>query len=103
MKRSLILTLALTLLGCAGGPEWSQDGVSQSATAQALADCQSEATQATRRDTNIMTDIMATRGGDWQRSGMMGNKMDIFAAENNSETADIVNRCMISKGFVPGR
>ena len=102
MKRSLIIAFALALLGCSGGVDWSQDGVSQPQTAHALADCQSDASQATRRDTDINNDIMASRGQDWQRSDMMGMKMDIFAAENSNETTDIVNRCMISKGFVPG-
>ncbi len=101
MKRSLLLAAALALLGCAGGLQWSQEGVSQSATARALADCESEANQATRRDNQIMTDILATRGEDWHRSDLMDTKMGVFAAENKTQTSDIANRCMISKGFVP--
>jgi hypothetical protein len=102
MKRSLVLGCALALLGCAGGPEWSRDGVSQQATAQALADCKSIAREATQRDTNIMTDIMATRGGDWQRTGVMGAQVDTFSAEDTNRSGDIIHRCMIGKGFVPG-
>ena len=102
MKRSLALGCALALLGCASGPEWSKDGMSQQATAQALSDCQSVAREATERDTNIMTDILATRGGDWQRSGVMDTHVQTFSSEDRGRTGDIVNRCMIGKGFVPG-
>lgn len=102
MKRSLVLGCALVLLGCAGGPEWSKDGVTQQATAQALSDCKSIAREATQRDTNIMTDIMASRGGDWQRTGVMDTHVDTFNAEDRNRSGDIVNRCMIGKGFVPG-
>lgn len=102
MKRNLVLICALALLGCVGRPEWSKEGVSQQAVAEALADCQNIAREATQRDVNIETDIMATRGSDWQRTGVMAEHVDAFSAENSSRTSDIVNRCMIGKGFVPG-
>lgn len=102
MKRIAIVACALALLGCASGTEWNKEGVSQQATAQAVADCQSLAREATQRDTNIMTDIMATRGNDWQRTGVMSTKEQVFGAEDRGRTDDIVTRCMISKGFAPG-
>lgn len=102
MKRTLILASAVLLLGCAGQPEWSRQGVSAHQTAAEIADCQSQARQATQRDTNIMSDIMATRGTDWQQSGTMGTHMDLFSAENQKRTSGIVDQCMIGKGFVPG-
>ena len=103
MKRVLILACAVVLVGCASGAEWSKEGVSQQETARAVADCQSLAREATQRDTNIMTDIMATRGNDWQRTGVLGTKEQVFGAEDRTRTDDIVTRCMISKGFAPGR
>jgi hypothetical protein len=102
MKRFLVLLCAVAVLGCAGRPEWSKDGTSQQATARELAECQSVAREATQRDTNIMTDIIATRGGDWQRTGVLDTHVQTFGAEDTNRTGDIVNRCMIGKGFVPG-
>jgi len=102
MKRSLTLACALALLGCANQPEWSKDGVAPDMVAKELADCQSIAREATARDTNIMTDIMATRGHDWQNTGVMDRHIQTFQVEDRDRTGDIVNRCMISKGFVPG-
>jgi hypothetical protein len=102
MTRILAFVGVLALLGCAGRPEWAKDGMSQQATAQALAECQSIAREATQRDTNIMTDIMATRGGDWQRTGVMDTHVEAFSLEDRNRSGDIVNRCMIGKGFVPG-
>jgi hypothetical protein len=102
MTRILAFVGVLALLGCAGRPEWSKDGMSQQATARELSECQSIAREATQRDTNIMTDIMATRGGDWQRTGVMDTHVEAFSLEDRNRSGDIVNRCMIGKGFVPG-
>jgi hypothetical protein len=96
------LALAVFLVGCAGGSGWSRSGMSQQQTAAAIADCQSQARDATRRDTNIMNDILATRGNDWNNTGVLSTQMSEFTAENQNRTGDIVSRCMISKGFVPG-
>lgn len=102
MKRTISLALALFLCGCGGDASWSRPGVSSQQTAQELADCQSQARDATQRDTNIMNDILATRGNDWNNSGVLSTQMSEFSAENHNRTSDIVNRCMISKGFAPG-
>ncbi len=101
MKRILGLACVLALCGCASGADWSKEGVSQQQTAAELSDCENTAREATQRDTNIMTDILATRGGDWQRTGVMEPHVQVFSAENRGRTDDIVNRCMIGKGFVP--
>jgi hypothetical protein len=102
MKRSWALVCVFALFGCAGHPEWSKDGVAPEMIAKELADCQSIAREATARDTNIITDIMATRGNDWQRTGVMDTHVQAFQIEDRGRSGDIVNRCMISKGFVPG-
>jgi hypothetical protein len=101
LKRVISLALAVFLAGCAGGPSWSRPGVSAQQTAAALSDCESQARDATQRDTNIMNDILATRGNDWNHSGVMSTQMSEFTAENQNRTDDIVHRCMIGKGFVP--
>lgn len=102
MKRSLTLACVLALMGCVGQAEWSKEGTAPNIAARELADCQSIAREATQRDTNIMTDILATRGNDWQRTGVMDTHVQTFSIENRNRGDDIVNRCMIGKGFVPG-
>ena len=102
MIRILSLAVALCLVGCAGEPEWSKDGVSPEMAARELADCRSAAQEATQRDTNIDTDILASRGMDWQKNGLLGLKVDTYNAQNRDLSADIVRQCMIGKGFAPG-
>jgi hypothetical protein len=103
MKRRLILLASvLALSGCSSHPDWSKDGVAPEAAAKELADCQSIARDATARDTNIITDILATRRNDWQRTGVMDTHVQAFQTEDRDRSGDIVNRCMIGKGFVPG-
>lgn len=101
MKQSVIVALAVVLTACAGAGDWTRSGTSSQQTAAELSECQSQARAATERDTNIMTDIMATRGNDWRQTGVMSTQMSEFAAENHNRTSDIINRCMIGKGFVP--
>lgn len=101
MKQSAIVALAVLVAACAGTSDWTRSGTSAQQTAAELSDCQSQARAATERDTNIMTDIMATRGNDWRQTGVMSTQMSEFAAENHNRTSDIINRCMIGKGFVP--
>jgi len=96
------LALVVLLFGCAGNPSWSRPGVSSQQTAAELSDCQSQARDATQRDTNIMNDILATRGNDWNNSGVLSTQMSEFSAENHNRTSGLVNQCMIGKGFVPG-
>jgi len=92
----------LALLGCARQAEWSKPGVSSQLVAAELADCRSQARAATQRDTNIMNDIVATRGNDWRQTGVMSMQMSEFAAEDHNRTSSLVDRCMIDKGYVPG-
>jgi hypothetical protein len=101
VKQSILVALAVVLTGCAGGGDWARSGTSPQQTATELSDCQSQARAATERDTNIMSDIMATRGNDWRQTGVMSTQMSEFAAENHNRTSDIINRCMIGKGFAP--
>jgi hypothetical protein len=100
--RTLSLALALCLVGCAGDAEWSKDGVSPEAAARELADCRSEAQEATQRDTNIDTDILASRGRDWQQTGVLGMKVASDNEQNRNLSGDMVQQCMIGKGFAPG-
>lgn len=102
MKQSIILALAVILAGCAGDGGWTRSDTSSKQTAAEFSDCQGQARAATQRDTNIMNDIMATRGNDWRQTQVMSTQTSLFAAENHDRTSDIINRCMIGKGFAPG-
>jgi hypothetical protein len=102
LKKLIIVALAVGLTGCAGGGDWSRSNTTSQQTATEFSDCQSQARAATQRDTNIMSDIMATRGNDWRQTGVMGTQTSLFAAENHDRSADVIRRCMLGKGFVPG-
>jgi hypothetical protein len=79
--------------------------------AAALSTCNGQARAATDRDTNITTDIMATRPNNWSNtSGPVGTQNQyvsagrgqLFENQDRDLSASIVNQCMISKGFTPG-
>ncbi len=96
------LVLALGIAGCATQSEWSKSGVSPQLAAQDLADCRGQAQEALRRDTDISTDILASRGADWQRNGFLSLQQSSFAAENHDQSQRLVMSCMIGKGYAPG-
>jgi hypothetical protein len=101
MRRTGGLALALMLAGC-GGPQWSKPGVSLEAAAQDLSECRHAAEIANRRDSNIDQDILASRGFDWERFSVIQTKRDDYADSNRLRSGDMVDRCMIAKGYAPG-
>ena len=103
MMRYVVLAATLVLAACAGTPNWTKKGVSPEVTSRELADCRNIAREATRRDTNITTDIMASRGNDWQRTGVMDYQLRSLTLGDTVRSDDIVKRCMIGKGFAPAQ
>src|SRR5215469_8356051 len=101
MKRLAGLILAVVLVGCAG-PTWTKDGATPDLMVQDLSDCNSLAAGATQRDTNINQDILAARSKDWQDTGALFTVQQTYAAQTQTQSSDIVSRCMIAKGYVPG-
>ena len=95
----LSLVLVLPLAACAGPGAWTKDGVAPAKTAQDLADCRHVAEEALSRDVNIDTDIIASRGPDWERLNALGLKRLDYEASNNARSGDIVERCMSGKGY----
>jgi hypothetical protein len=95
------VALALVLTGC--GSTWNKAGVSREKAAQDYSECRHMAELANRRDSNIDTDILASRGQDWQRLGFLKAKRDSYADANQARTGDIVDRCMLSKGYTLGQ
>ncbi len=98
MRRIGTLVLVLLLTGCGGG-QWTKAGVSREKAAQDYSDCTRLAEAANQRDSNIDTDILASRGTDWQRSGTLGIRRETYADSNRARSSDIITRCMIGKGY----
>jgi hypothetical protein len=95
------VALALALTAC--GSSWNKAGVSREKAAQDYSECRHMAEIANRRDSNIDTDILASRGQDWQRLGILNAKRADYADANEARTGDIVDRCMLSKGYTLGQ
>ena len=92
------LALMLLLAGCGGG-QWSKPGVSREKAAQDYSECRHRAEIANQRDSNIDTDILASRGQDWERRSVLTLKREGYADSNRLRSGDIVPRCMIAKGY----
>ena len=99
MRRIGGLALALMLAGCGG--TWTKAGVSPEAAAQDLSECRHMAEIANRRDSDIDQDILASRGHDWEHFSVIQLKRDQYADSNERRTSNIVERCMIGKGYSP--
>jgi hypothetical protein len=99
MRRIGGFALALMLAGC--GATWHKAGVSPETAAQDLSECRHVAEIANRRDSDIDQDILASRGHDWENLSVIQERRDQYAASNERRTGDIVERCMIAKGYSP--
>jgi hypothetical protein len=96
------LGLALVVSACSGAGEWSKPGVSPEKAAQDYSECRHSAQLAHRRDSDIDSDILASRGEDWERFGLLQLKRNEYADSDNARSADFVERCMIGKGYTSG-
>lgn len=102
MLRIGCLVFLLALAACAGGGQWSKPDTSREKAAQDYSECRHSAEIANRRDSDIDTDILAARGADWERSGVLQTKRAEFADSNSARSGDMVTRCMITKGYSRG-
>lgn len=94
------LASLLALAACTGAGGWSKPGVPPERAAADYAECRHAAELALRRDSNIDTDILASRGQDWARLGALQSERDNDADSNNARSGDIIERCMIGKGYI---
>lgn len=101
MLRTGSLALLLALAACSSG-QWIKPDTSREKAAQDLSECRHVAEVANRRDSDIDTDILASRGPDWERASIIATKRAEFADSNRARSGDIVNRCMIAKGYTQG-
>jgi hypothetical protein len=97
----LTLVLLLALVGCAepSGTAFWRGGSDADARSRDLSDCRAEARAATQRDTSIDQDITASRGNDWQRTGLMRAHQDDMQASNINRFGDLVGTCMKARGY----
>ena len=100
MLRTRSLALLLALAACGG--QWTRPDTSREKAAQDLSECRHVAEVANRRDSDIDTDILASRGQDWERASIISTKRAEFADSNRARSGDIVTRCMIAKGYTQG-
>lgn len=95
--------LVLPLAACAGSGSWQKPGATSATAAADYAECRHAAEVAFRRDSDIDTDILATRGADWERIGVLPTRESEYAASDDARQGNTVNRCMLDKGYTTGR
>jgi hypothetical protein len=100
MRRFAVLVAAVALVAC--GTTWSKEGSTPAQAAKDLAECNSLAESATQTQARINQDILSTRGKDWQDTGALPIVQQNYQAASPQQSTDIVSRCMIGKGYVPG-
>ena len=98
-----VLALAAALAACSSKPQWVRPGADPDTVSDDLDDCRALAKEATRQDTAIDQDILASRGADWQRSNILQAKKSTFAVQNEGHARDIIASCMSAKGYAPAR
>lgn len=97
------LCLLGSLAGCGGTPAWTKPGATSAVIRGDYAECQDEAGDAVTRDENIDSDIMTTRGRDWERTDTLGAKKETLDIQNQGHASDVIALCMKSKGYAPAR
>jgi hypothetical protein len=102
MRSIYCLCALLALAACSGAGDWRKPGVSSDKAGRDYSECRHRAEMAQRRDSNIDTDILASRGQDWERMGVLQTKRNDYADANSARSGDIVERCMIDKGYTTG-
>jgi hypothetical protein len=81
---------------------WSKAGATKGAIGADLADCREQGAALIRRDSNIESDILATRARDWQRSSSLSVKEASTDAADQERAQNYVEDCMRAKGYGPG-
>ena len=98
-SRRWTVALALMLAACGGGAGgWTKSGSDDAARAE-YEDCRSLAATVVRTDTDIDHDILATRGADAQRSGVVRAQTQVAQEHSRERAGAIIDKCMAAKGF----
>lgn len=108
--RAAMLALPLLLAGCLTfgsnfklepTSHWQKRSKTPEATQTDLAACKDFAREATDVDSNIDSDIIASRGTDWQSSGNYTARTEATRQPTARRNDRIVERCMEAKGYRP--
>jgi len=99
-RNLLLVALVLGLAGC-GGREamWQRPGTSDSLRSKDYAYCRSEAKDLSGPALGIDQDIIASRTGDWQRSGQYASRSEQTTGNDANVFADALAQCMTDKGY----
>jgi len=104
MRRTIILGMIIALgvpLAACGTRNWAKAGANRGVMRADLADCRAKAGTLVAHDANIESDILATRGQDWERTGTLSTKKANFAAADQEREQDYIGDCMKAKGYLP--
>jgi len=93
--------VSLLLAGCGSSQRWAKQGVEPAQIAADYSACSSEGQTAIGPDSNIDTDILSGRQHDWERTNTLQAHRSTDVANDDAHSGDIVQACMIGKGYVP--
>jgi hypothetical protein len=99
VKKACLAIVVMALAGCGTAGEWAKPGADRQATDLAYAQCRAAAAQAVDTDIAIDKDILATRGGDWQRAQIMPVETGRMRENTRGHGESVLAACMQAKGF----
>ena len=102
-KMPLLLAFAALLSACSSNPQWAKPGATKETVQDDYDECRAYAYAATRQDTAIDQDILASRGTDWQRNNTLQAKKSTMSTQGEGHIRDIIASCMGAKGYAPAR
>jgi hypothetical protein len=104
MRQVSLVIIFLALTACAEETNrWTKPGVSPAMASTDYDRCVREAREAARRNEQINADILASRGTDWQRTGILSAKEADMASSSRSQADRALAACMAAKGYSPAR
>jgi hypothetical protein len=99
VSRACFLVLALALGACGAAGPWVKPGADAKATDLAYRQCRALAATSTDTAAAIDKDILATRGNDWQRAGVMRVETREMHEQARAHGDAVIASCMRAKGF----
>ena len=97
------LLIWLHLAACAGSTtttvRWVKTGSDDDAIVRELQDCNQQADAALASERGINQDINATLGRNWQLGGTLGIEDQAMSRQAVGRADQILNSCMLAKGF----
>jgi hypothetical protein len=94
--------ICLQLVACAGTTittRWVKTGSDDETIARELRDCNQQANSALASERGINQDINATLGRNWQLGGTLGIEDQAMREQAAGYADQILNNCMLAKGF----